>query len=204
MLGQHFLRKHFVRHRVDAPPQFRQRIDTHGVEPCWLGAVMAVLALLNAARPAIAITSLYPSALARRFRQPEMSPRVAVFRVFDHTTKAPGVKIPEQLIEQFPEEMTIVIQHQYWDLEVHDGHFEIILKFNRVPQHLSIPYVAMTRFVDPAVNFGVSFEKGETLEDDASVVDPALATADGDTANSTEDSGSDGETVVSLDAFRRK
>ena len=119
-------------------------------------------------------------------------------------TKAPGVKIPEQLIEQFPEEMTIVIQHQYWDLEVHDGHFEIILKFNRVPQHLSIPYVAMTRFVDPAVNFGVSFEKGETLEDDASVVDPALETADGDTDNSTEDSGSDGETVVSLDAFRRK
>ena len=58
-------------------------------------------------------------------------------------TKAPGVKIPDHLIEQFPEEMTIVIQHQYWDLEVHDGHFEIILKFNRVPQHLSIPYVTV-------------------------------------------------------------
>ncbi|MEO1322448.1 MAG: ClpXP protease specificity-enhancing factor SspB [Pseudomonadota bacterium] len=119
-------------------------------------------------------------------------------------TKAPGVKIPEHLIEQFPEEMTIVIQHQYWDLEVHDGHFEIVLKFNRVPQHLSIPYVAMTRFVDPAVNFGVSFEKGGSNAD-TSVVEPALAGdnagAASDTATETAD---DSETVISLDAFRRK
>lgn len=118
-------------------------------------------------------------------------------------TKAPGVKIPDHLIEQFPEEMTIVIQHQYWDLEVHDGHFEIVLKFNRVPQHLSIPYVALTRFVDPAVNFGVSFEKTGTGDNDA-VVAPAL-----EQANSSEDEGAlttdpDADTVVSLDAFRRK
>lgn len=120
-------------------------------------------------------------------------------------TKAPGVKIPDHLIEQFPEEMTIVIQHQYWDLEVHDGHFEIILKFNRVPQHLSIPYVAMTRFVDPAVNFGVSFEKAGSGEENATVVAPAPD----EMVAPSEESGSDGETpegetVVSLDAFRRK
>ncbi len=119
-------------------------------------------------------------------------------------TKAPGVKIPDHLIEQFPEEMTIVIQHQYWDLEVHDGHFEIILKFNRVPQHLSIPYVAMTRFVDPAVNFGVSFEKGESLKADASVVAPAPDAAETETDAAAENDGAEGETVVSLDAFRRK
>lgn len=119
-------------------------------------------------------------------------------------TKAPGVKIPDHLIEQFPEEMTIVIQHQYWDLEVHDGHFEIILKFNRVPQHLSIPYVAMTRFVDPAVNFGVSFEKGESLEENSTVVAPAPEASDSDTDAATEDGAAEGETVVSLDAFRRK
>jgi len=118
-------------------------------------------------------------------------------------TKAPGVKIPDHLIEQFPEEMTIVIQHQYWDLEVHDGHFEIVLKFNRVPQHLSIPYVAMTRFVDPAVNFGVSFEKSNTTTD-ASLVAPALSNGEPETAESAEKTGSEGETVVSLDAFRRK
>lgn len=119
-------------------------------------------------------------------------------------TKAPGVKIPDHLIEQFPEEMTIVIQHQYWDLEVHDGHFEIILKFNRVPQHLSIPYVAMTRFVDPAVNFGVSFEKAGNAEDAASVVDPAPEGADTTDGASADAPAAGAETVVSLDAFRRK
>ncbi|MCH9752317.1 MAG: stringent starvation protein B [Alphaproteobacteria bacterium] len=130
-------------------------------------------------------------------------------------TKAPGVKIPDHLVEQFPDEMTIVVQHQYWDLEVHDGHFEIVLKFNRVPQHLSIPYVALTRFVDPAVNFGVSFEKPASGED-ASVVSPALGTPLGSAvgtqpgssepvsdAADTPATGSD-ETVVNLDAFRRK
>lgn len=118
-------------------------------------------------------------------------------------TKAPGVKIPEHLIEQFPEEMTIVIQHQYWDLEVHDGHFEIVLKFNRVPQHLSIPYVAMTRFVDPAVNFGVSFEKAGS-NSDTSVVDPAPASDGANTPEATSEASDDSETVISLDAFRRK
>jgi len=119
-------------------------------------------------------------------------------------TKAPGVKIPEHLTEQFPEEMTIVIQHQYWDLEVHDGHFEIVLKFNRVPQHLSIPYVALTRFVDPAVNFGVSFEKAGTGEEEASVVAPAIEQANSSSEESPTDSDADADTVVSLDAFRRK
>ncbi|MDJ0920006.1 MAG: ClpXP protease specificity-enhancing factor SspB [Henriciella sp.] len=117
-------------------------------------------------------------------------------------SKAPGVRIADHLIERFPDEMTIVIQHQYWDLEVHDGHFEIVLKFNGVPQHLSIPFAAMTRFVDPAVNFGVSFEKAASGE--AQVVDPApedskLAIADTDT-----EASDDSDTVVSLDAFRQK
>lgn len=122
-------------------------------------------------------------------------------------TKAPGVKIPDHLVEQFPDEMTIVVQHQYWDLEVHDGHFEIVLKFNRVPQHLSIPYVALTRFVDPAVNFGVSFEKPAASEE-TSVVSPALGSASDapEPAIITEDTPASGggDTVVNLDAFRRK
>ena len=118
-------------------------------------------------------------------------------------TKAPGVKIPDHLIEQFPDEMTIVIQHQYWDLEVHDGHFEIVLKFNRVPQHLSIPYVAMTRFVDPAVNFGVSFEKAAAGEE-ATLVDPALQKDDTENNDGSSSADEAADTVVSLDAFRRK
>ena len=118
-------------------------------------------------------------------------------------SKAPGVKIADHLVERFPDEMTIVVQHQFWDLEVHEGHFEIILKFNGVPQHLSIPFAAMTRFVDPAVNFGVSFEK-TTSNSDARVVAPA-PDAVVETKPSAKATGSDGaDTVVSLDAFRRK
>lgn len=115
-------------------------------------------------------------------------------------SKAPGVKMPDHLIERFPEEMTIVIQHQFWDLEVHEGHFEIVLKFSGVPQHLSIPFAALTRFVDPAVNFGVSFEKSG---EEAEIVAPAPEqSAEEATASATGSAGAD--TVVSLDAFRRK
>ena len=114
-------------------------------------------------------------------------------------TKAPGVKIADYLIDKFPEDMTIVIQHQFWDLEVNDGHFEIVLKFAGVPQHLYVPYAAITRFVDPSVNFGLTFESANK---DESVIAPA------DTLNEigeaeAETSANEG-TVVNLDAFRRK
>lgn len=114
-------------------------------------------------------------------------------------TKAPGVKIADYLVERFPEDMTIVIQHQYWDLEVHDGHFEIILKFSGVPQHLFIPYSAITRFVDPSVNFGLTFESANK---DDSVISPAAEVeAQHQAADSDEETPG---TVVNLDAFRRK
>ncbi|RIJ21288.1 stringent starvation protein B [Henriciella barbarensis] len=123
-------------------------------------------------------------------------------------TKAPGVKMADQLIERFPDEMTIVIQHQFWDLEVHDSHFELILKFSGVPQHLSIPYAAMTRFVDPAVNFGLSFEK-ELTKGEPEIISPASETPaeaikeEPEPAAKASGDGS-GSTVVSIDAFRRK
>jgi hypothetical protein len=109
-------------------------------------------------------------------------------------TRAPGVKIADHLIQRFPEEMTIVIQHQYWDLEVHDGHFEVVLKFAGVPQHLSVPLAAITRFVDPSVNFGLSFE---TRGRDSGVIEPAKEKAEVAPPKPSE-------TVVSLDAYRRK
>jgi len=115
-------------------------------------------------------------------------------------SKAPGVKMADELVERFPDEMTIVVQHQFWDLEVHDGHFEIVLKFNGVPQHLSIPFAAMTRFVDPAVNFGVSFEKTDA-NSEVEIVDPATEAA---SAENTDTDADGTDTVVSLDAFRRK
>lgn len=119
-------------------------------------------------------------------------------------TKAPGVKIADHLVERFANDMTIVIQHQYWDLEVHDTHFEIILKFSGVPQHLHIPFTAITRFVDPSVKFGLSFEA--STDDNADKI-IAPATEDIDISEQTPEkiaSGAPQETVVNLDAFRRK
>jgi uncharacterized protein len=109
-------------------------------------------------------------------------------------TRAPGVKIADHLVQRFPDEMTIVIQHQFWDLDVNDTHFEIVLKFAGVPQHLSIPLAAITRFVDPSVNFGLTFEaRGR----DAGVLAPASEEIE-------EAPAAPAETVVSLDAYRRK
>ena len=73
-------------------------------------------------------------------------------------TRAAGVNMAEQLYQRFPEEMTIVVQHQFWDLEIHDRHFELVLQFSGVPQHLHIPYSAVTRFYDPSVEFGIGFD----------------------------------------------
>jgi hypothetical protein len=114
-------------------------------------------------------------------------------------SKAPGVRMADYLTERFPVDMTIVVQHQFWDLEVHEGHFEIILKFSGVPQHLFVPYAAITRFVDPSVNFGLTFE---AQDKDATVIAPAaeLEDAQDDAAAPASDAG----TVVNLDAFRRK
>lgn len=115
-------------------------------------------------------------------------------------TRAPGVKIADYLIERFPQDMTIVIQHQYWDLEVTDDHFEIILKFSGVPQHLSVPFSAVTRFVDPSVNYGLTFE------DEPANADEAVLTPVKDASDDPSDSQSEAvtDTVVQLDAFRRK
>lgn len=118
-------------------------------------------------------------------------------------TAAPGVSMADAIKDRFPEEMTIVIQHQYWDFEVHDDRFEIVLKFGGVPQHLVIPFTAVTRFFDPSVNYGLVFELGTAaLIDDGEQVEiyeekpkKSERPADKDDAEGT---------VVSLDAFRRK
>lgn len=115
-------------------------------------------------------------------------------------TRAPGIKMADHLTERFPHEMTIVIQHQFWDLEVHERHFEVVLKFSGVPQHLSVPFSAVSRFVDPSVNFGLSFENGAGGDNDVlgPVDDPEEEAAP---AIAVEGAG---ETVVNLDAFRKR
>lgn len=71
-------------------------------------------------------------------------------------TNAPGTIISRRLKEQYPEEMTIVIQYQFWDLMVYDDRFEVKLSFGNVPERLVIPYSAINTFVDPSVSFGFS------------------------------------------------
>lgn len=73
-------------------------------------------------------------------------------------THAPGVRISARLREQYPEEMTIVLQHQFWDLAVSETHFEVALSFNGISEKLHVPLDAIKGFFDPSVQFGLQFE----------------------------------------------
>ena len=121
-------------------------------------------------------------------------------------THAPGVTIPDHLRARYPDEMTIVLEHQFWDLEVYTDRFRVILKFSGQPQPITIPLSAITRFFDPSVKFGLQFEQhqqdearmasgddsGHPAPREAAAEAPAQAPASSDTS------------VVSLDAFRKK
>jgi hypothetical protein len=73
-------------------------------------------------------------------------------------TRAEGVRVPPRLLAQFPEEMTIVLQHQFWDLVVTDDGFEVGMSFGGVPERIGIAFDAIKSFVDPSVQFGLKFE----------------------------------------------
>ncbi|MEZ5786353.1 MAG: ClpXP protease specificity-enhancing factor SspB [Xanthobacteraceae bacterium] len=95
-------------------------------------------------------------------------------------TRADGVKLSPRLMAQYPEEMTIVLQHQFWDLTVHDDVFEVGLSFNGIPERLVVPLAAIKGFFDPSVQFGLQFAveaelKGEEPEDEEAPDDAASA-----------------------------
>ena len=73
-------------------------------------------------------------------------------------TRAEGVKLSQRMRAQYPEEMTVVLQHQFWDLVVADDQFEVGLSFGGVPERVVVPFAAIKSFVDPSVQFGVQFE----------------------------------------------
>ena len=124
-------------------------------------------------------------------------------------THAQGVSIPAHLKERFPDEMTIVLQNKFWELEVREDGFSVGLTFNQIPAKLEIPYAAITAFVDPAVDFGLQFqaspsdelppEEHDDAENDASLGANETAEAD-DAATSNED----GSNVVTVDFGRKK
>ncbi|WP_063289921.1 MULTISPECIES: ClpXP protease specificity-enhancing factor SspB [unclassified Pseudovibrio] len=80
-------------------------------------------------------------------------------------TTAPGVKISNRLRERYPKEMTIVLQHQFWDLQITEHAFEVGLSFGGVPEHLYVPFSAIKGFFDPSVQFALEFEPGKTGEE---------------------------------------
>jgi hypothetical protein len=110
-------------------------------------------------------------------------------------TKAPGVVLPHYLTAEFPDEMTIVLQHQFWDLTVDDVDLAVTLSFRGKNERLRIPLMAITAFADPSVNFGLKFvaEAATTPAEKPAPATTAEPTATPEAAN-----------VVALDAFRKK
>src|SRR5437868_2109504 len=71
----------------------------------------------------------------------------------------PGVNLPDYLLAKYPEEMTIVLQHQYWDLIINDEFFEVTVSFNKQQERIKVPFGALSAFVDPSVRFGLQFDR---------------------------------------------
>ena len=145
-------------------------------------------------------------------------------------TRYPGVEIDEGLAAKYPEEITIVLEHQYWDLNAYETEFEVTLKFGGIPKYLKVPYHAISRFHDPSVGFALQFDPPPEMETSEPIanISPAKGptpvdktTALGapakksvskakakkpkkDDTSDTPPSDDDGPKVVSLDSFRKK
>jgi uncharacterized protein len=150
------------------------------------------------------------------------------FITFD--TRAPGVGLSKRLKEQYPHEMTIVLQHQFWDLAVTEDRFEVRLSFNNIPERLIIPFSAVRIFQDPTVHFALALRppEGQEGEDELSGDVTLLPTPKGEStghlsaalepepeeeltlsgkpaeAEISADAGRKTAEVVSLDKFRKK
>jgi hypothetical protein len=107
-------------------------------------------------------------------------------------TDFPGVAIPDELVTRYPEEMTIVLQNQFWDLSPGETSFSVTLQFSGQPKSMTIPYAAMTRFYDPSVQYLLQFTPGAP---------PRRAVAP---QSAPPPEAEDGLKVVSLDQFRKK
>ncbi len=116
-------------------------------------------------------------------------------------TRIPGVSIPRHLSERFPEEMTIVIQHRFWDLKVEDDGFTVGLSFGGVPSTLVVPFASVTQFHDPAVEFSLTFHANVAEE---AVEDHEAAQNDAPVGDKEPEASDDGSNVVSVDFTRKK
>ena len=126
-------------------------------------------------------------------------------------TDFPGVRIPKRLKERYPEEITIVLQHQFWDLLVGEEHFEVTLSFDKKSELLVVPFAAISAFADPSVKFGLQFAVEEIEEDEDSAealrlaVDDAVADSEleDEAKNDSAPAHTGSAEVITLDAFRK-
>jgi len=139
-------------------------------------------------------------------------------------TQAPGVVAPAAIKSRFPDEMSIILQHEFWDLVVREDAFEVSLNFSRKPERLTVPFDSITGFTDPSVPFGFKLEprvsepasRAPAVVDQkepprapakpASVKPPAAPAAPAKSSKSADKSAEPGgeAKVVSIDAFRKK
>lgn len=131
-------------------------------------------------------------------------------------THAPGVAIPDHLLEEYPERMTIVLQHQFENLTVDDEKFGVTLWFKGKQTRLEIPFSAVTNFADPSMQFGLRFEpveeqegkseENETEQSEQGEAPTPLDAKNSDAPPSKKEPSKTGESadIVSLDAFRKK
>ncbi len=117
-------------------------------------------------------------------------------------TGAAGVVLPPQLLAKYPEDMTIVLQHQFWGLEVGETGFSVTLSFGGRMERVSVPFTAVTTFADPSVKFGLQFEvPAAAASADAATPAPAPAALPaGETAASERPAAE----IVTLDRFRKR
>ena len=125
-------------------------------------------------------------------------------------TDHPGVTMPDYLRERYPDTISVMLQYEFWNLEVEDDRFSVSLSFSEVREHLTIPFLAVTAFVDPFAKFQLKFEA--QMEGDATALpkrdkQPAqlkpTESGKADAKDDAKDKAKSGE-VVTLDAFRKK
>jgi len=130
-------------------------------------------------------------------------------------SKAEGVKLSPRLLAQYPDEMTIILQHQFWDLVVTEDRFEVGLSFGGIPERLVVPFHAIKSFFDPSVQFGLQFEPSEAIAETPAPKLPAAPAPAGVPAPATSSAAvedepeppapsGEGAEVVRLDRFRKK
>ena len=124
---------------------------------------------------------------------------------------AEGVKLSPRLLAQYPEEMTVILQHQFWDLVVSEDRFEVGLSFGGIPERLVVPFNSIKSFFDPSVQFGLQFEASEPATEAPAtslpaVPAPSALSAPAPSAENQDEPAklSEGAEVVRLDRFRKK